>query len=56
MALMSRQEAEREGKRRFDAGTSRYSSFMASWAGLHDKGKFGREKYRNTFGKGRRSR
>lgn len=55
MALLTREEAQEEAGRRFGFGTSRYVSFMASWDGLEAKGRFGREKYRMEFGRGRRA-
>ena len=56
MALLTREEAHKEAARRFGFGTSRYDSFMAGWAGLEAKGRFGREKYCREFGRGRRAR
>ena len=52
--LLKKSEAEAEAERRFGVGTSRYNSFMESWRGLAEKGKYGRDKYMSSFGKSRR--
>ena len=44
MQILNRAEAEREGRRRFGNDESRFNSFMESWRGLVEKGKFGRDK------------
>lgn len=43
-----------EAQKRFPNSPSRQHSFMEGWRGLKAKGKFGREKYCEKFGRGRR--
>ena len=43
-----------EAQKRFPNSPSRQLSFMEGWRGLKAKRKFGREKYREEFGCGRR--
>lgn len=49
-------EVIKEAARRFPSSPSRELDFVRSYLGVVRKGKFGREKYRNEYGQGRRAR
>lgn len=48
-------EVKGEAIRRFPNSPSRARDFVRAYLGLVWKGKFGREKYRNEYGQGRRA-
>lgn len=50
--LMSRKDAWAEAMKRFPNSPSRMVDFYVSWRGLRRKGKFGRQKYVDKFGRG----
>lgn len=56
MGLLSRKEAIREAEARFPGDFARQDDFLNSWHGLCWRKNRYREKIRNQFGNGRRSK